>query len=182
MRIIIMIAALLLPMWNTQAETSSGPAILTLSGDISNTNRAGTDEFNDAFFASHDVEFERAYTFDLSALEALGVHKVTVSHEDWPKAFTFEGPLLSDLLKTVGADGDTLIIRALDGYAPEIPSADAAKYPVILALKRDGNYLGLGGRGPVWLIYPRNDFPELKSEDDSKFVWSAYHIEVKNEQ
>ncbi|MEM9278952.1 MAG: hypothetical protein AAGA76_10280 [Pseudomonadota bacterium] len=161
------------------AEPSAGPAVLTVTGSISKPNRSAADEFADVFFSSHDVDFEKAAAFDLKALEALGMKTVRASYEDWPKTFTFEGPLLSDVLKAAGATGETLIVRALDGYAPELPMADTEKYPVILALKVDGEYLGLGDRGPSWVIYPRDDYPELAKEDDSKFVWSVYHIEVK---
>ena len=58
---------------------------------------------------------------------------------------------------------------ALDGYAPELDLADLEKYPVILAIKKDGKYLGVGDRGPTWIIYPRNDYPELAEKDDAKF-------------
>ena len=161
------------------AEPVPGPVVLTVSGQITNPNRGPWDEFMDAFFGSHDVEFEKAAEFDINALEALGMKALNVSYPEWPRKFTFEGPLLSDVLKAAGANGSSMVVRALDGYAPEIPMADLEKYPVILALKADGRYLGLGNRGPAWLIYPRNDYPELAEEDDGKFVWSVYSIEVQ---
>ncbi len=164
------------PAWS-QAPT--GPVIVTVSGEVSATNREAWDEFADAFFNTHDVEFEKARAFDLSMLEALGMKKLTVSYPEWPGKITFEGPLLSDILNEAGATGSNMVVRALDGYAPEIPMSDIEKYPVILALKANGEYLGLGDRGPAWLVYPRNDYPELAEEDDSKFVWSVYSIEVQ---
>ncbi|MEM7213954.1 MAG: hypothetical protein AAF423_00320 [Pseudomonadota bacterium] len=161
------------------AEGPTGQTILTVTGEISKPNRKPADDFADAFFTSHDVSFERAASFDLASLEALGMKTLVASYPDWPKTLTFQGPLLSDVLKAVGAEGTKLIVRALDGYAPEIPVADVEKYPVILALKTDGKYLGIGDRGPSWIIYPRNDYTELAEEDDAKFVWSVYHIEVR---
>jgi hypothetical protein len=50
----------------------------------------------------------------------------------------FEGPLLCDLLERVGADGTVLQARALNDYVVEIPIGDCERYPVILALTRDG--------------------------------------------
>ena len=160
------------------ADSVTGPVLLTVSGNISSPNRDAADEFSDAFFSSHDVSFDKATVFDLASLEALGMKTVKVSYPEWPKKLTFEGPLLSDVLRTSGASGKTLIVRALDGYAPEIPTSEVYDYPVILALKADGKYLGIGDRGPAWVIFPRNDYPKLAEEDDSKYVWSVYHIEV----
>ena len=163
----------------SHAQTGNGTTLLTITGKITNTNREPFDDFADAYFGAQEVEFKDAFELDQKSLEALGTTRHLVSYPDWPKRFEFEGPLLRDVLAAAGAKGSTLIVRALDGYAPEIPVADTEKYPVILALKRDGKYLGLGGYGPIWVIYPRDDYDELKDEDDSKFVWAVYHIEVR---
>lgn len=84
------------------------------------------------------------------------------------------------MLKAAGATGQTVKVYALDGYGAEIPLSELRQYPVLLALKADGKYLGLGGRGPTWVVYPRDDrHPALKSHDDAKWVWSALRIEVE---
>ena len=158
---------------------ANGPALVTVTGNIENPNRGPADEFADAFFTSQDVEFQKAAAFDLESLEALGMKKITASYPDWPAEVTVEGPLLADVLAAAGAKGDTIVVRALDGYAPEIPMSDLTAYPVVLALKMNGEYLGLGGRGPAWIVYPRNDYPDLAETDDSKWVWSVFHMEVK---
>lgn len=161
------------------AETPNQTVLLTVTGKIENSNRPPFDEFDDVLFGAQDVEFEKAMAFDLPALEAMGMQKRTVTYEDWPTPLTVEGPLLSDVLAAAGAKGTTLAVRALDGYAPEIPVSDTVDFPVILALKVNGKYLGLGGRGPAWVIYPRDDFEALAETDDSKYVWAVYHIEVR---
>src|SRR3546814_2873972 len=94
-----------------------------------------------------------------------------------------EGPLLRDVLKAVGATGKTATVYALDGYGAKIPMTDLAAYPVVLALKSDGQWLGIGGRGPAWVVYPpRDKYPALKDADDSKWVWSAIRIDVRSEE
>ena len=163
---------------STLASEKTGPVVLTVTGAIENPSRGGFDDFKDAFFASLDVSFDSAAEFDLNGLEALGMTKFTVNYEDWPMELTVEGPLLADVLSAAGATGKTVVARALDGYAPEIPVSDLNSYPVILALKVNGRYLGFGGRGPAWIIYPRNDYPNLADTDDSKYVWSVFHIHV----
>src|SRR3546814_8679591 len=82
-------------------------------------------------------------------LQKLGMHSVTVQYSTWPKAHRLEGPLLRDVLKAVGATGKTATVYALDGYGAKIPMTDLAAYPVVLALKSDGQWLGIGVRGPA---------------------------------
>ena len=161
------------------AEPLNGPALITVSGAIAKTNRGPSDEFFDIYFNIQDVEFEEAAEFDRNRLEALGMQSIKASYEEWPGEMSFEGPLLSDLLNSIGANGNTVSVKALDGYTVEVPMADIKKYPVVLAIKANGKFLGIGGRGPAWLIFPRNDYEELAKEDDSNFVWAVYHIEVK---
>ena len=175
----LIILANVLFIQTVKAEEIEGPVLLTIAGKISKPNRGPADEFMDVFFGSQDVEFENARQFDFKTLKELGFKKLTVGYEDWPKKFEFEGPLLRDVLAAAGANGETIVVKAIDGYAPEIPLNELETYPVILALKVDGKFLGLGDRGPAWVIYPRDDFPELSDQDDSKFVWSTYYIEVK---
>ena len=168
--------ALLLVSFGARAD---GPPILTVAGAIEKPNRGPVDPFLDAFFSFHKVEFAKARTFSVADLEALGMKTVRARYKDWPRGFAFEGPLLKDVLAAAGAKGTIARVRALDDYAADIPFAELDKYPVILALKRDGRYLGLGDRGPTWVIYPREDFEELRGADELKWVWSAYFIEVE---
>jgi len=161
-------------------EKPKGPVVLTIHGNIANTNRAALNDFEDAFFKFGNVSFDKAAQFDLAMLEKLGKKKFTVKYDTWPKAYAFEGPLLRDVLKAAGAKGKSVKVYALDGYGAEIPVSDAQQHDVILAVKADGKYLGLGGRGPAWVVYPRDDkHPALKAHDDAKWVWSAVRIEVE---
>ncbi len=157
-----------------------GPVILTVHGAIAHSNRGPLNEFDDAFFKFGNVGFARAAQFDLAMLEKLGMKTLTVKYDTWPKAYTFEGPLLADVLTAAGATGKSVKVFALDGYGAEIPLDEIRRYPVLLALKADGKYLGLGGRGPSWVVYPRDaNHPALQSHDDAKWVWSAVRIEVE---
>lgn len=157
----------------------SGPVVLTVAGAVQNPNRGPVDPFADGFFVHHEIAFDRATEFDLAALEALGMHEVSAQYPNWPARSTFEGPLLADVLAAAGAAGRTVRTLALDGYAAEIPASDLRTYPIVLAVKRDGRYLGLGGRGPLWVIYPRDDFPALQqAKDDASLAWAVFAILV----
>ena len=157
----------------------AGPAILTVIGAIEHTNRNPFDAFEDGFFKHHDRQFSRAAVFDAGMLEALGMHPVEISYSGFPKPYRFEGPWLKDVLAAVGAPGKDIAIVALDGFASEISAADLAAEDWLVAVKRDGRYLDLGQRGPLWVVYARRDGKPLTLEDEQRWPWAAFLIEVK---
>ncbi len=77
-------------------------------------------------------------------------------------------------LATDAATGPAFI-TALDGYAAEIPVAETKG--VVLALKVNGQDLGIGGRGPAWLVYP--DDAAFAEQGDARWVWSVFFIRVQ---
>lgn len=162
-----------------QLPEPAGPVLLTLSGKVAQDNLAPSAPFRDKLFSVYDLRFDRAAAFDLQLLESLGTHAITTRYEEGEPARTFEGPLFRDVLAAAGAAGETVIPMALDGYAAEIPMSDLEKWPVILAIKVDGRYLGIGGAGPAFVVYPRDDYPALRHQDNAKWVWGVYHITVE---
>lgn len=157
----------------------AGPVVLTIHGNIEHSNRGPIEPFMDAFFNFGNVKFERAVAFDSAMLEKLGMQKLRTKYENWPEWVDFEGPLLRDVIRAAGARGKSIRVFAMDNYGAEIPVAEIEKFPVILALKANGRWLGLGDRGPTWVVYPRDQYPELKIQDDAKWVWSAIRIDVE---
>jgi hypothetical protein len=118
--------------------------------------------------------------FDREALEALPQHEIRTSTPWTDGVSAFEGPLLCDLLERLGADGTVLHARALNDYAVDIPVEDCERYPVILALTRDGQPLSRRDMGPIWIVYPRDDYPELQLETiNARWVWQLTELEVR---
>ena len=140
----------------------SGPVILTVTGAISATNAPGRAEF------------------DQKMLEALGVERLTTS-TDWTDGKpVFEGVPARKLLEAVGAHGKTLSAIALNDYAVDIPIDDFTTYPVLLALRMNGQALTPRDKGPIWIIYPRDDHPELRDPKiNDRWIWQLKAIEVK---
>jgi len=120
--------------------------ILEISGRIKRTNKDG------------------AALFDREMLEALG----TVSFETrtpWHQGVVkFEGVLMSRVLEHVGATGERVVAVALNDYSVEIPASDFARFGTILALKRDGNYMSVRDKGPLFIVYPYDSHPDLNSQ------------------
>ncbi|WP_114947007.1 molybdopterin-dependent oxidoreductase [Microvirga calopogonii] len=136
--------------------------ILTISGKIDVTNKDGTAQF------------------DRAMLEALGLVTIETTTPWYEGKVKFEGVPLDKLMKQVGAKGERVSVVALNDYATEIPIADFAKYNVILAIKRDGEYMPVRDKGPLFIVYPYDSNPELKSQTYyARSAWQVARIEVK---
>src|SRR3982074_2104240 len=83
-------------------------------------------------------------------------------------------------MSAVGASGDRLVVIALNDYSAELPLADVRKYKVILALKRDGEYLSVRDKGPLFIVYDFDGDPDLRNQKFyARSVWQIARIEVK---
>jgi hypothetical protein len=159
-------AGLILALAACGAQAQSEPSSLSLDvqGKIGKTTDAA----------------RKTYHFSDAQLLALPVHAITTS-TTWTPRSTFTGPLLADILKTAGAYGSQVEIHTLDDYTYTIPVADCDRYGVVVAYSMNGRRLKISDFGPLFLIYPRDAFPdELKgASGDSKFVWQIKALIVK---
>ena len=147
------------------AATLAAPTerpVLTITGKIGVTNKDNTAQF------------------DRPMLESLGmvaIETTTPWHEGKVK---FEGIPVDKLMKQVGATGDRVVVTALNDYTTEIPMEDFAKYKVILAIKRNGEYMPVRDKGPLFIIYPYDSDPELKSQTYyARSAWQVAKIDVR---
>ena len=57
---------------------------------------------------------------------------------------------------------------------------DFANYPVILATRLDGAEMSVRDKGPIFVIYPFDDAPELNNETYfGRSAWQVKSIEVR---
>jgi hypothetical protein len=139
----------------------TGPVILTVGGRI----KSG-----------------KPVLFDRATLESLGLIRFSTLTNWTTKPAVFEGVLLSALLDVVGTDpaATSLNLTALNDFESPAPIADGRKWPVMLALKRDGEYMSRRDQGPIWIIYPQHVYPELgQREYFSRWVWQLKAITVE---
>lgn len=154
-------------------------AVLTVIGAVSKTNRGAFDTFHDAFFKYHDRTFERAFAFDRNALGALPQATVTARAEGWSAAVRATGPRLKDVLAAAGvAETATVTAFALDGYGVEFTPAERAAHDWILAIDINGTPLGLGGRGPAWVLYDTGAGVATGAEEEA-WVWSVFLLSAE---
>lgn len=163
----------------SEMQKPAGPVVLTIVGKIDRTNRPAFDETQDLFFNYHERRFEQAFEFDRSMLEALGMSTAEIAYTGWRRPVTVEGPLLRDVLAMAGAKMGKIRITALDGFASEIEYKDLAEQEWIVALKADGRPLSIGQRGPSWVVYARRDGKAGATEDEIRWPWAAFLIEIE---
>lgn len=142
--------------------TPSGRVILEVAGNIKQTNSAGE---------AH---------FDIEMLDSLP-QQIILTTTLWTDGVKeFSGPKFLDLLDLVGAQKERLTLIALNDYRIEIPLSDLENYPVILATRQDGKILRVRSKGPIWIVYPWDEFPELRSETYfGRSVWQLRRIVIE---
>jgi hypothetical protein len=132
--------------WAGDVPILPGRPILAVSGKIG------------VFDGDHIARFDRA------ALEVLGMSEFTTTTPWYDKPVKFEGVLMAKLMRAVGATGDTVIATALNDYETRIPVSDFSQFGVLLALKRDGEYMPVRDKGPLFMVYPFDSDPALRNQ------------------
>ncbi len=146
-----------------RADSSSADSkpILTITGKIAPPGGATT------------IQFDRA------AFEALGMVTVETKTPWYPGPVKFEGVPLEKLMSVAGATGNTVLAVALNDYSSEIPIADFAKYHPILAIKRNGEYMPVTDKGPLFVIYPFDSNPDLQTRQFyARAVWQVAKLVI----
>jgi hypothetical protein len=141
------------------------PVVLTVRGKIS----AG-------------AEGADVVAFDMASLEKLGIVRFTTLTSWTDEPITFDGVLVSSLLAYVKADpaATKLTLTALNDYQSSAPIEDSGLWPVILAVKENGQYMSIRERGPIWMVYPQHAYPELgQREFLSRWIWQLKEIIVQ---
>jgi hypothetical protein len=74
-----------------------------------------------------------------------------------------------------------LKIIALNDYSASIPAQDLRDYDVVFATAIDGNVLSVRDKGPLFMVYPFDDHPELFNEVYfGRSVWQIAQIVVQD--
>ncbi len=139
----------------------SGKVILTVSGRIDVTNKGSSAEF------------------DYAMLEALGMDRIETTTPWYDGIVQFDGVRMQRILQAVGASGESVTAVALNDYTTEIPIDDIRRYGVLLAMKRNGSDMPVSDKGPLFIVYPYDSKPELKSQKYySRSAWQVASLEV----
>jgi hypothetical protein len=152
----------LLPPPASALEVHAGKVVLTITGNL-----GGPDK-------------EARADFDMAMLERLPQHTLTLTTPWYPGPKTFTGPLLRDVLAAAGAKGKLLRAVALNDYKTEIPADDAERYDMIVARLLDGKPMLTREKGPLFIVYPFDSHPELRSAQFyGRSAWQLRTLEVR---
>ncbi|WP_193172612.1 molybdopterin-dependent oxidoreductase [Nisaea nitritireducens] len=147
---------------HSEMQRPQNDVILEVSGKVAVVNDAGK------------AAFDRAMLMGMPQKEI----RTTTAWTDGVQVF--QGPLIRDVLNHVQADGSTLRAIALNDYAITIPTSDFEKYDAILALLMNGEEMSVREKGPIWIVYPRDEHRELQSaEYNEKWIWQLNRIVVE---
>ena len=92
----------------------------------------------------------------------------------------FVGPLARDVVAAMGAGaGDVVTLTAVNDYAIDVPVDDFLEYDVIFAHSADGKRLSTRDKGPIWVVYPMTDFPELQDPIyNGRIIWQLVSVDL----
>jgi hypothetical protein len=157
---------------------ASGLVILTVGGLVGAPNRKPLDQKRDRFFYHNNIDFRDARAFTAADLLALPQQTVPIADDNGETVY--KGPLLSDALALTKplAEAKTARLSALDSYAAELPLAVAQTERWALALEANGNAFGIGDLGPLYAVRPLPDGQKKSEEEDARWVFSLYYIEL----
>lgn len=122
----------------------------------------------------------RVVHFDRAALAGMPQSEIRTTTEWTDGASRFRGVLARDFFRIAGLDGQTVRAIAANDYAVEIPFKDFQDYDVILATEMDGRRLTLRDKGPIWIVYPRDDHEALQDPAfNARWIWQLVRLEVR---
>lgn len=161
---LVVFSALAVPNSPDAAELQQpeGRPILVISGNISATNS------------------DEGAAFDLAMLEALGMESFQTMTPWYDEPVIFEGVPMTVLMDAVGADGETILAVALNDYSSEVPISDFAEHGTLLALKRNGEYMPIRDKGPIFIVYPYDSDDRLHNQIYyARSAWQVHKIIVR---
>lgn len=146
----------------TVVPAPEGPVILTVEGDLKHTNTSS------------------GIDFDFDMLAKMPRSRIVTTTPWTAGEVVFEGVSLKDLLGYLGVTSGTLRAYAINQYAVEIPVADATTSMPIVAYLRDGERMSVRQKGPLWVMYPFDDLPQLRNEAfHARAIWQLRSIVVE---
>ena len=122
---------------------------------------------------------DTARDYDLAALEAFAPVRFTTS-TIWTEApAEFTGVPLRRILADAGITEGAVLATAINDYAVRIPLDEITDDHPIVAYRVDGRTLSVRDKGPLWIVYPYDSDPDLRSEVVySRSIWQLDRLAV----
>lgn len=145
-----------------EIPTPKGVPILSISGSIGNTNTGA------------------AAILDLQTIENLPQDSFTTKTPWHEGEVRFTGVRMDRLMERLEARGTRVTVHALNDYTTTIPIEDFKRFGVLLAFQRNGKYMSVRDKGPLFIIYPFDQHRELRSQTYfGRSAWQVSRIVVE---
>lgn len=147
--------------WADDFPLPSGDVVLTITGNIEASNQP------------------EKLVFDLPMLEKYPQTSF-VTNTPWTEEPTkWTGVRLNDLFSSFGVETVAFKATAIDDYIVEFKDVDVERYPVIIAYKKNDEYMSRRDLGPLWIMFPFDDYKELNTQANwTVSVWQLIQIDV----
>lgn len=119
--------------------------------------------------------------FSVEMLEGTFEQRKIVTITSWTgdALINFSGPTINDVIEAVGIlPGADIVATAADGYTVKISRKDIDRYHPILAITQEGKPISFEEKGPVRIVWPRSEFPEITIAKDGYWIWYLEKIGV----
>jgi hypothetical protein len=115
--------------------------------------------------------------FTLAELESLGTEALRTT-TPWTRGMqAFSGVPLLRLLQATGGGAVPMRAEALNRYAVALDAEDATLRAGLLATRWDGQPMRVRDRGPIWLVFPWSERPELdRPEVHERSIWQLRRL------
>ena len=141
--------------------------LLTVSGNVVHSNVVSGNGSSQA-------------TFDLAMLKQLPQHQLLTTTPWTDGIQSFTGVLLKDLLARATNSHAGIKVLAIDNFSAKISAQEIKDYPIMIAYLRNGKQMKIRHKGPLWVIYPLDQYPQLKqSVYHDRMVWQLDKIQVQ---
>lgn len=118
--------------------------------------------------------------YSLKQLDNFTQHTIETA-TPWTARHKYSGPLLKDVLLRSGPYKDKNVkAYALNNYIVEINQDLLDDYSVILATHKDGKAMRIRDKGPIWIMLPLDQYPELDNRSThGQMVWQLNKLESR---
>jgi len=121
-----------------------------------------------------------AIVFTRADLEALPQKEITTSNDFVDGEAVFRGPSAYALIDQIGRAGAKKVrLTAANDYFIDVTIQELFDYGAILAMEMNGEGLTRRNRGPIWLMYPIDQYEELQNPSmNNRLIWQLKTIEL----
>lgn len=147
------------------ADTEASDAVvLTIYGDLIN---------------QEDGKAVNSLQFNMASLVEMDATSFTSSAPWTQKPVEYTGVRINILLKHIGALSNRFEAIADNNYKFALTDIDFDKYPVIIAYKKNAEFFSARELGPLLIMFPFDDFPELVTEKNkASAVWQLIELQM----